>query len=64
MPIIRKVIDVGASKAVTIPKSWLDYYRDKTGHSIQKVTIEVNNVLQIAPFFPVSEKEAVKTVKE
>ena len=60
MPIIRKVIDVGASKAVTIPKSWLDYYREKTGQPILKVTIEVNNVLQIAPFFPTSEKESSK----
>ena len=62
LPIIRKVIDVGGSKAVTIPKSWLEYYKDKMGQPIQKVTIEVNNILQIAPFFPTPKKEIQQDV--
>jgi len=35
MPIIRKVIDVGkTSKAVIIPKSWLEYYEKEEGSLI------------------------------
>jgi len=49
MPIIRKVIEVGNSKAVCIPKSWFEYYEEKTGQRISKVTIEVNRVLKIKP---------------
>jgi hypothetical protein len=50
MPIIRKVIDVGkTSKAVILPKSWLEYYEKQTGEKIDKVTMEVNRVLKIEP---------------
>lgn len=53
MPIIRKIIDVGkTSKAVILPKSWLDYYEKEKGKSIEEVTIEVNEILKIAPFLP------------
>ncbi len=49
MPIIRKVLDVGNSKAITIPKTWFEFYERKTGEKIHKVTMEVNRVLKIAP---------------
>lgn len=50
MPIIRKIIDVGkTSRAVIIPKSWLEYFEEEQGQSIEEVTIEVNRVLKIAP---------------
>ena len=50
MPIIRKIIDVGkTSKAVIIPKSWLEFYEQETGEKIEKVTIEVNRILRITP---------------
>jgi len=52
MPIIRKVIDVGRSKAVTIPKTWLEYHEREVGRKIEYVTIEVNRTLKIAPYFP------------
>lgn len=51
MPIIRKVIDVGRSKAVTIPKTWLDYYEKEAGKQIEAVAMEVNKVLTIKPIF-------------
>lgn len=55
MPIIRKVIGVGRSRAVTIPKTWLDYYERESGEIITEVAIEVNRVLTIKPIL--SKKE-------
>jgi len=49
MPIIRKVIKVGNSKAVCIPKSWFEYYERETGEKIEEVAIEVNRILKIMP---------------
>lgn len=50
MPIIRKIIDVGkTSRAVIIPKSWLQYYEEQQGEPIEAVAIEVNKALQITP---------------
>ena len=61
MPIIRKVLDVGpTSKAVVLPKSWLEFYENKTGQKILEVAIEVNGKLTITPYFKkaLSVKEA------
>jgi antitoxin component of MazEF toxin-antitoxin module len=49
MPIIRKVIEIGNSKAICIPKSWFTYYENETGQPIENVAIEVNRVLKITP---------------
>lgn len=57
MPIVRKVIDIGkTSKAVILPKSWLEYYEKETGKHIDSVAIEVNKILTIQPIFT-EEKE-------
>ena len=58
MPIIRKIIQVGTSKAVTIPKSWYEYWRRETGHDVTEVAIEVNRVLKISPILPAKKKGA------
>jgi len=50
MPIIRKVIELGNSKAICIPKSWFEYYEREMGEQIKEVAIEVNRVLRITPF--------------
>jgi hypothetical protein len=52
MPLIRKVIEVGTSRAVTIPKDWLDFYEKQFGKPIEEVAIEVNEVLKIMPLIP------------
>jgi antitoxin component of MazEF toxin-antitoxin module len=52
MPIVRKIIDVGTSKAVTLPKGWLEYLQKQTGVEITQVAIEVNRVLKIEPILP------------
>lgn len=50
MPIIRKIIDAGAtSKAVILPKSWLEYFEKEAGGPIEYVAMEVNRILKIEP---------------
>jgi antitoxin component of MazEF toxin-antitoxin module len=49
MPLIQKVIQVGDSRAVVIPKSWLRYYELQNGQNIKEVSIEVNGKLIIRP---------------
>ena len=56
MPIIRKIIGVGSSKAVTIPKSWLELIERETGFEILEVAVEVDKVLTISPIFPKKEE--------
>ena len=52
MPLIRKVIQVGTSKAVSLPKSWLDLIERETGKSVKEVAVEVNGFLTIQPIIP------------
>jgi len=50
MPIIRKIIKAGkTSRAVIIPKSWLDHAEREAGCRINYVAIEVNRELRITP---------------
>jgi antitoxin component of MazEF toxin-antitoxin module len=46
---LKKVIQVGNSKAVSLPKSWLDLIERETGKSVKEVTMEVNGTLTIQP---------------
>lgn len=58
MPIVRKIIDVGkTSKAVILPKSWLEFYEKELGKEITKVAIEVNKELTILPYTEESQKK-------
>ena len=51
MPIIRKIVDIGpVSKAVILPKSWLEFFENEAGTKIELVTIEVNRKLIIEPY--------------
>jgi antitoxin component of MazEF toxin-antitoxin module len=56
-PIIRKIFQIGNSKAVCIPKDWLEYYEKETGTCIEAVAIEVNRILKIAPLIPKPTKQ-------
>ena len=44
----RKIIRVGNSLAVTIPRNWLEYYERKNGKLVE-VLIETNGNLTIHP---------------
>jgi len=51
LPLIRKIISIGNSKAVCLPKSWLDYYERELGEEITKVCVEMEGmILTIYPF--------------
>jgi len=50
MPIIRKLIPLGGSKVVAIPKSWLRFFEKEFGRKIDYVAIEVNKELRILPY--------------
>jgi antitoxin component of MazEF toxin-antitoxin module len=49
MPLIRKITKIGNSKAVFLPKTWLEYHEEENDQQIKKVTIEVNEELRIKP---------------
>lgn len=50
MLIVRKVIKVGNSRAVTVPAQWIDFYEEQTGEELKKVAvIEVDGSLKISP---------------
>ena len=49
MPIIRKVMPIGGSEGITLPKSWLDWIQRTTGQKITEVYLEVNGKITITP---------------
>ncbi len=51
MPIIRKLLEVGNSRSITLPKSWLENAEQEEGKKIIAVTMEVNGQITIAPVF-------------
>ncbi len=48
MPLIRKLIKVGNSRAVVIPPGWLRYYENKTGQPVEEILMELDNVITLA----------------
>jgi len=52
LPIIRKVLEVGNSKAITIPKSWFDYFEKETGVQVSEVAMEIDRSLTVTPVLP------------
>jgi len=52
MPIIKKLVKTGGSKAINIPKGWLDYCSQQAGQEIRAVSIEVDGDLTIRPYIP------------
>ncbi len=49
---IKKLINSGGSKAIYLPKDWLDYCEAEAGRRIDSVAIEVDGVLTIRPYIP------------
>ncbi len=48
MPLKRKLIRVGNSRAIVIPPDWLKYHEDKMGQPVETMSMEVNNVITLA----------------
>jgi len=57
MPLIRKIMDLGTCKAITVPKAWLDYLERETGQKIIEIALEVNGVLTISPIIQKSRRQ-------
>ena len=58
MPQIRKIIRVGESRAISLPKAWLDYNEKIFGKPLKRVQVaEANNIITIWPIPPDQEKE-------
>jgi antitoxin component of MazEF toxin-antitoxin module len=53
---IRKIIRVGNSLAVTIPRTWLSNYKRKNGKEITEVFVKTNGQLIIRPILKDCEK--------
>lgn len=64
MPLVRTLIKIGrSSRAVVLPKSWLEYYEEKAGCKIEEVTIEVDGELRIKPIIqPLARPERRRAV--
>jgi len=52
MPLIRKIIPSGGSRTISLPKSWIENHENESGHKIDRVAIEVNDILTIKPYIP------------
>ena len=63
MPIVRKIIQVGTSRAVSLPKSWLETAEEKEGRKIVAAALEVNNVITLSPVFE-KHPEPIESKKE
>jgi len=51
-------MDLRTSRAICLPKSWLEYFEKETGEEIAEVAIEVDRVLTISPIFSKKKVEA------
>lgn len=56
MPIIRKILHLGDSVAVTLPKSWLECFQRESELPITEVMLEVDKKLTIMPILPKKEE--------
>jgi antitoxin component of MazEF toxin-antitoxin module len=57
MPIIRKILNVGDSKAITIPKSWIASAEENAGKKIVALALEVDRIITLRPVFAKDEKK-------
>ncbi len=47
MPLVRKIIKVGNSRAIILPPDWLKYHENKTGQPLTEMLMEVDNVITL-----------------
>ncbi len=57
MPIIRRIITIGHSKAITIPKSWITNAEDEAGKKVVALALEVNGSITLQPVFDKETKQ-------
>lgn len=42
MPLLKKLIKTGHSRAIVIPKEWLKYYEDKADRKLEVLLMEIS----------------------
>jgi len=60
MPIVKKIVEIGGSKAVFLPKSWLEYWEQKCGYKIDRIAMEIDTELRLYPLLPKNKGKEVK----
>jgi hypothetical protein len=50
-------MQIGSSKAISLPARWLDWFKRKYGTEPVEVAVEVDEVLIIHPILPEKERE-------
>lgn len=61
MRITRKIINLGNSSVISLPKSWVKYAEAETGQKLKTVSLEVNGVIKLSPYFDkIASKETPK----
>jgi hypothetical protein len=50
-PILRKLINLRTSKAICLPKSWLECAEQEAGKKIVAIALEVDRVITLQPVF-------------
>ena len=60
-PLLRKIIEHGDSRGVTLPASWLKLIETKNGKKLNKVTLEeLHGTIIIKPFLGAADSEDSK----
>lgn len=47
MPLRRKIIKLGNSKAITLPLDWLEEHKKRTGQEVEAILLEVDNIITL-----------------
>jgi antitoxin component of MazEF toxin-antitoxin module len=47
----KPVVRIGSSRAVILPKEWLDHHRDKNGREVERVEVHIGETILIRPLF-------------
>ena len=60
MPLIRSILNLGHSKAVTIPESWITNAETQTGRKVIALAMDVNTTITLKPIFEKETKPATQ----
>ncbi|MGE5555934.1 MAG: hypothetical protein ACM3UY_06715 [Methanocella sp.] len=55
MPLLKKVINHGGSRGITLPASWLDLIEKENGKPVKEVLMEVDGAIIIRPIIEVKD---------
>jgi hypothetical protein len=63
MPLQKKLISLGRSRVVSIPKTWLTLAEEKEGKKIIAIAMEVDGCLTLNPIFEKELKASVSPAR-